>query len=201
MGNNKIEEIDINKIFSNSENPRNIKNEKFDKLCESINNFPEMLNIRPIVINSKNEIIGGNMRYKACKVIGLKKVPIIRANNLTLEQEKEFIIKDNVSSGQWDWDILGNEWDSQNLDTWGLDTWLNMDDLETKDDFMLESGEKQPYQQMSFKLADNQALIIKEAINKVKKLDDYKNVENYGNNNANGNALFYIINKWVERKK
>ena len=76
-----------------------------------------------------------------------------------------------------------------------------MDDLETKDDFMLESGEKQPYQQMSFKLADNQALIIKEAINKVKKLDDYKNVENYGNNNANGNALFYIINKWVERKK
>lgn len=133
MGNNKIEEIDINKIFSNTENPRNIKNDKFDKLCESIKSFPEMLNIRPIVINSKNEIIGGNMRYKACKVIGLKKVPIIRANNLTQEQEKEFIIKDNVSSGQWDFDILGNEWDDLDLDLWGLDVWND-----TKDNTLLE---------------------------------------------------------------
>jgi len=97
-----------------------------------------MLNIRPIVINSKNEIIGGNMRYKACKVIGLKKVPIIRANNLTQEQEKEFIIKDNVSSGQWDFDMLANEWDNLDLDLWGFDVWNN----NSLDNSLLEKEKK-----------------------------------------------------------
>jgi|TARA_R100000084_G_scaffold109301_1_gene75500 ParB-like chromosome segregation protein Spo0J len=144
----KIEQIDIKKIIANNENPRTIKNEKFDKLCESIKNFPEMMEIRPIVVNDNYEILGGNMRFRACKVVGLKKVPIIKAKNLTEEQQKEFIIKDNVNAGQWDWDMLGNEWDSLKLGDWGMDVWQPekevdysiLDDFEMDDE--LENKEK-----------------------------------------------------------
>lgn len=144
----KIEHIDIKKIIANNENPRTIKNEKFDKLCESIKNFPEMMEIRPIVVNDNYEILGGNMRFRACKVVGLKKVPIIKAKNLTEEQQKEFIIKDNVNAGQWDWDMLGNEWDSLKLGDWGMDVWQPekevdysiLDDFEMDDE--LDSKEK-----------------------------------------------------------
>lgn len=190
----KIEYININKIISNEKNPRNIKNQKFDKLCESIKNFPEMLEIRPIVVNENMEILGGNMRFKASKIVGLKKVPVIKAQNLTEEQQKEFIIKDNVNAGQWDWDVLGNEWDSVKLDDWGLDSWQNMDDIETSDDFMLSSGEKSPFQQMTFKLADEQVKKIKEKLDQIKKSEKFKNVETFGNENTNGNALFFLIN-------
>lgn len=80
-----------------------------------------MLDIRPIVVNSDMVILGGNMRYRACESAGLKEVPVIIADNLTEEQQKEFLIKDNVSGGEWDWDILANEWDSEQLSDWGLD--------------------------------------------------------------------------------
>ena len=80
-----------------------------------------MLNIRPIVVNSDMVILGGNMRYKACKEAGLKEIPIIIADNLTEEQQREFLIKDNVSGGEWDFEMLANEWDSDKLDEWGLD--------------------------------------------------------------------------------
>ena len=79
-----------------------------------------MLNIRPIVVNQDMIILGGNMRYKACKEAGLKEVPIIIAD-LTEEQQREFLIKDNTSGGEWDWEVLANEWDSEQLENWGLD--------------------------------------------------------------------------------
>lgn len=85
-----------------------------------------MLDIRPIVVNYDMVILGGNMRYKACKEAGLKEIPIIIADNLTEEQQREFLIKDNVSGGEWDWDILANEWDIDELEEWGLDV-LNKD--------------------------------------------------------------------------
>ena len=112
----------LSKIKSNPNNPRLIKGDKFNKLVESIKTFPEMLEIRPIVINKDNIVLGGNMRLKACKEAGLKKVPVIVADNLTEEQQSEFIIKDNVGFGEWDWDILANEWDTEFLNDWGLDT-------------------------------------------------------------------------------
>lgn len=117
----KIELIDISEIKENPNNPRIIKDQKFKDLVKSIKKFPEMLEIRPIVINAEMVTLGGNMRLKACKEAGLEQVPIIRAENLTEEQQKEFIIKDNVGYGEWAWDVLANEWDAQELIDWGLD--------------------------------------------------------------------------------
>ena len=120
-----FEIIDISKVKLNENNPRLIKDDKFKKLVTSIKEFPEMLKIRPIVVDENLVALGGNMRLMACKEIGLKEVPIIRANELTEEQKREFIIKDNVGFGEWDWDILANEWDNKELVEWGLDVWID----------------------------------------------------------------------------
>ena len=117
----KTEKIAISKIKPNPNNPRLIKDDKFTKLVQSIKDFPEMLDIRPIVVNDDMIILGGNMRFKACKEAGLKEIPIIIANGLSEEKQREFLIKDNVSGGEWDWDMLANEWDDIELDKWGLD--------------------------------------------------------------------------------
>ena len=119
----KIEYIKINEIKNNPKNPRLIKDDKFYKLVESINEFPEMLEIRPIVVDDNMMVIGGNMRYKACKESGFKEVPVIKASNLNEDQIKEFVIKDNTSSGSWDWDLLANEYNEATLNDWGLDVW------------------------------------------------------------------------------
>ena len=116
----KIETIQISKIKLNPNNPRLIKDDKFTNLVQSIKDFPEMLNIRPIVVNEDMIILGGNMRFKACKEAGLKEVPIIKASGLSAEKQREFLIKDNLAGGEWDWTLL-QEWDSIELGDWGLD--------------------------------------------------------------------------------
>jgi ParB-like chromosome segregation protein Spo0J len=113
--------VKISEVKANPNNPRVIKDDKFAKLVQSIKDFPKMLEIRPIVVNSDMIVLGGNMRLRACKEAGLKEVPIIMAEDLTEEQQKEFIIKDNVSGGEWDWSMLANEWDAEELGDWGLD--------------------------------------------------------------------------------
>jgi len=113
--------VKISEIKPNPNNPRLIKDDKFAKLVKSVKEFPEMLDIRPIVVNSDMIILGGNMRYKACKEAGLKEIPVIIAEGLTEQQQKEFLIKDNVAGGEWDWDMLANEWEVEQLDAWGLD--------------------------------------------------------------------------------
>ena len=125
----KIEKININKIKTNPDNPRLIKDYKFERLTKSIKGFPEMLKIRPIIVNDDMTVLGGNMRLKACKEAGLKDIYIIKASELTEEQQKEFIIKDNVNFGEWDWDMIANEWSTVNLDDWGVDVWQNTDDM------------------------------------------------------------------------
>lgn len=116
-----MERVDIKQVRPNPDNPRFIKGNKFEKLVKSIKEFPQMLDLRPIVVNQDMIVLGGNMRLKACEEAGLKEVPIIFADNLTPEQEKEFIIKDNSSFGEWDWDLLANEWNTDQLADWGLD--------------------------------------------------------------------------------
>jgi len=113
--------VKLSEIKPNESNPRLIKDEKFNKLVKSIKDFPQMLEIRPIVVNDEMVVLGGNMRLKACKEAGLKEVPIIKASSLTPEQQKEFIIKDNVGFGEWDWNIIANEWDAEQVTEWGLD--------------------------------------------------------------------------------
>jgi len=133
--------VKISEIKVNPNNPRLIKDDKFKKLVSSVKDFPEMLNIRPIVVNQDMIILGGNMRFKACKEAGLKEVPII-ITDLTEEQQKEFLIKDNVSGGEWDWDILANEWDVNDLKDWGLDLPLGYDEVleAEEDDFEVPEG-------------------------------------------------------------
>jgi hypothetical protein len=112
--------VKICDVKINPNNPRLIKDDKFAKLVQSIKDLPQMLDIRPIVVNSDMVVLGGNMRLRACKEAGLKQVPIIVADNLTEDQQREFLIKDNVSGGEWDWALL-QDWDSQQLSEWGLD--------------------------------------------------------------------------------
>ena len=116
-----VQLINISELTVNPNNPRIIKDEKFEKLVQSIKEFPDMLKYRPIVVDENNVILGGNMRFKACKAAKLKQVHVMKASELTEAQKREFIIKDNVSGGEWDWAMLQNEWDTEQLDAWGLD--------------------------------------------------------------------------------
>jgi hypothetical protein len=111
----------IGTIIPNPKNPRIIKDDKFKKLVKSIQEFPQMLELRPIVVDGNMVVLGGNMRLKACIAAGLKEVPIIVADQLTDAQKDEFIIKDNVGFGEWDWDLLANEWEVKDLFNWGVD--------------------------------------------------------------------------------
>ena len=130
----KSEKISINKLIPNPNNPRLIKDDKFKKLVQSIKDFPEMLDIRPIVVNKDMVILGGNMRYKACKEAGVKELPVI-ITDLSEEKQKEFLIKDNTAGGEWDWDIIANEWDIEQLTDWGLDVPINLEtELEAVED-------------------------------------------------------------------
>ena len=115
----------ISRIKPNPKNPRTIRDEKFEKLKKSIQDFPDMLSKRPLICftdtDSKLVVLGGNMRLKAAQDLGLKELPVILADGWTEEQKAEFLIKDNVGFGEWDWQQLANEWDTEKLDEWGLE--------------------------------------------------------------------------------
>tara|TARA_R100000963_G_C4638989_1_gene102731 strand:- start:580 stop:1029 length:450 start_codon:yes stop_codon:yes gene_type:complete len=112
--------VDIKEIKENENNPRYIRDTKFKKLVKSIKDFPEMLEFRPIIVDEDMVILGGNMRLKACKSAGLNKVWVDIVKGWSDKQKQEFIIKDNSSFGEWDWDLLANEWDVYELNEWGL---------------------------------------------------------------------------------
>jgi hypothetical protein len=130
-----MQKVKINSIKTNPKNPRLIKDDKFKKLVKSIKEFPQMLELRPIVVDENNIILGGNMRYKACIEAGLKEIFILKAEDLTEQQKNEFIVKDNVGFGEWDWDILANEWDTDKLQDWGLSTFGFEDNLSNNQDY------------------------------------------------------------------
>jgi len=132
----QVTKVKINSIKTNPKNPRLIKDDKFKKLVNSIKEFPQMLELRPIVVDENNIILGGNMRHKACIEAGLKEVYIVQAKDLTEQQKDEFIVKDNVGFGEWDWDLLANEWDTEKLTDWGLDLPLDVSvqELEAEED-------------------------------------------------------------------
>ena len=198
--------VKITEVKTNAKNPRTIKDEKFRKLVKSIQEFPDMLNKRPLIVftdvDGKYVVLGGNMRLKACKEIGLKEIPVILADEWTEEQKAEFLIKDNVGFGEWDWDILTDEWDTDKLQDWGLELPIYFNDSdELGTDFNLPEGDKAPFQQMTFTLADEQAEQIKNAITDIKQTEEYKYCETLGNENTNGNALYLIIMQWAEQRK
>jgi hypothetical protein len=143
-----IEHKNIDEILNNKDNPRTIKDENFKKLVKSIKEFPEMLEIRPIVIDENNIVLGGNMRLKACKEAGLTEVPTINIMNLTEEQKREFILKDNQSYGEWDYSVL-KDWGKDMLTGSGFEDWelidiFGVNDMESKFTAALEGSNFNP---------------------------------------------------------
>lgn len=130
-----MQKVKLSDIRPNPNNPRVIKDDKFKKLVKSIQDFPQMLELRPIVVNDEMIVLGGNMRLKALEHLGIEETYIIKAGELTDKQEQEFIIKDNVGYGEWDWEQLANEWDVEDLDEWGLDLPLDfVKEIEAEED-------------------------------------------------------------------
>lgn len=144
MADNKSVKKPISQIKPNPNNPRIIKDDKFKKLVDSLKDFPEMAEVRPVVVNKDMVILGGNMRFKAAKEAGWKEIPVTIVD-WSEEKQRQFIIKDNVSGGEWDWDTLANEWDAEELDKWGLDTpdgWN--EDAEIEEDEAPEVSDEEP---------------------------------------------------------
>jgi hypothetical protein len=131
--------VPIKKVKANKSNPRIIRDDKFRKLVRSIKEFPEMLRVRPIVVNGDMETLGGNMRLKACLEAGLKEVPVVVVEEWDEQRQKEFVIKDNLGYGEWDWDLLANEWDTQKLEEWGMDVWKG-EEMMVEDEMEGEGG-------------------------------------------------------------
>lgn len=129
-----METVNIKQVKPNPKNPRVIKDDKFRKLVKSIEEFPDMLNKRPLVcftdVDGKYVVLGGNMRLKALNELKYKEVPILLADDWTEEQKAEFLIKDNVGFGEWDWDDLANNWDAEKLDDWGLNVPVFLDEVD-----------------------------------------------------------------------
>ena len=165
--------VNISQVKPNPKNPRIIKDGKFQKLVKSIQEFPDMLNKRPLVVftdvDNKYVVLGGNMRLKACKEIGLKEIPIIVADEWTEEQKNEFLIKDNVGFGEWDWDSLANEWDAEKLDDWGLDLPILMNEP-SLDELIGEEKNKPASMKITFKTVEQ----LQEAENDIQELIDRK---------------------------
>ena len=196
-----MQTLPIGKIKANPNNPRTIKDDKFFKLVQSLKDLPEMAKVRPVVVNQDMVVLGGNMRLKAMKEAGWKEVPV-EIVDWDEDKQRQFIIKDNVGFGEWDWEMLANEWDAEQLEDWALDvTGWKLDPTQMGDEFTLPDGDKAPFQQMTFTLADEQAEQIKNAIADIKQTEEYKYAETMGNENSNGNALYLIVMQWAEQRK
>ncbi len=165
--------VKISEIKPNPKNPRTIRDDKFQKLVKSIQDFPQMLEKRPLVCftdtDGKYVVLGGNMRLKASKEVGLKELPIILADDWTEEQKAEFLIKDNVGFGEWDWDQLTSEWDAEKLDDWGLDLPIIMDEP-SLDELIGEEKNKPASMKITFKTVEQ----LQEAENDIQELIDRK---------------------------
>jgi hypothetical protein len=174
----KPNKINIQKVKNNPNNPRVIKDFKFKKLVKSIKEFPEMLKLRPIVVDENNIILGGNMRYKACLELKHDTIWAVQADDLTEKQKKQFVIKDNAGFGEWDWDILANDWDTKDLKDWGIDVWQPeeavdysvLDDIDLDDEIqtMFEQTKKSIILEFSTEQYENE---VKDLYEKLKAKD------------------------------
>lgn len=171
--------IKLNSIKPNFNNPRVIKDGNFRKLQKSIQEFPQMMALRPIVIDDDSVILAGNMRYRALQDSGVKEVPddwIKRASDLTEEQKREFIIKDNVGFGEWDWDALGNEWDDLALVDWGLDVPEQLEKDEEKEQEIALTPYSKSHVLISFSPED-----INEVMRAISTIRSYYEIEQSAN--------------------
>jgi hypothetical protein len=199
----KIVERDIRDLIPAEYNPRQLSNEQATHLEASLKRFgavdPAIINIHP---DRKNIIIGGHQRLKTAQRLGWETFPCVELE-LDKEKERELNIRLNKNTGGWDWESLSTYFEVEELTDWGFtdkELFAYSED-EFGEEFDLPDGDKEPFQQMTFTLADNQAELLSEALSDVKKLEEFKYVETFGNENGNGNALYLIISQWAERRK
>ena len=189
-------------------NPRQITEKQFSDLCDSIKRFGFQ---DPIIVNVNQErhgiIVAGHQRRKAAEHLGLDELPCVEVD-LTLEREREFNIRHNKNTGSFDMDALANFFDPEELKEYGFEDYelgvsgFNYNEEDFDEDFKLPDGEKEPFQQITFTLADEQAEQIKEALEIAKKTDGFSELKNaFGNENSNGNSIYLIVSQWAEQKK
>ncbi len=200
----------IGQIEGLKKNPRVIKDAKLALLVKSLQETPELLEHRGLLVypygDGKYVTIGGNQRLAAAKEAGFAEIWCEVLDEATsVEKLNEYIIKDNASFGDYDFDLLKLDWDIDELTDWGLDldfgeeTAVNEEDY--GEDFSLKSGDKEPFQQITFTLADSQAEFIKTQLERAKGLDAFKNICTDGNENSNGNAIYLIVLQWAGQKR
>lgn len=208
----RIEMLPISQLAENKgqivgvkPNPRVLRDDKYKRLLASLRE-DDLTGVLPLkVYGYAGEwvVIGGNMRLKALREIGgVDKVPcIIIPDAATPEVLNKIVIIDNSTYGDWDWDMLANEWNADELQDWGLDVPDDVNADQFGEEFQLPDGDKQPFQQITFSLADAQAEMIKQAIEDAKGLEEYKHQDTFGNTNSNGNAIAIIVQQWVDARK
>ena len=179
-------------------NPRQISTKQYNDLKASIKKFGL---VDPVIVNKNNTVIGGHQRLKICKELKYIEIDCV-VLDLSKEEERELNIRLNKNTGDFDMDILANEFDIDELTDWGfkhIDLDINIDKLD--DSFTLDDSDKKPFQQITFTLADKQAELIRNKIKDIKDTEEYNYIETFGNENSNGNALYLLITQWVEQKK
>lgn len=191
--------LPLNEIKANAENPRTIKREQLERLKDSIKAFPQMLYLRPLIINKDKVILGGNMRLKALKELNYSEVPVIIVEDLTPEQEKEFVLKDNLNYGEWNWDILSTDWDLTSISNWGLDIpkWVNDDEAEPEFDEDINHNYLDTYinskiKQIVLFLSAEQ---YEETINNLQRIMENEGLE------SNTEVILHLIEKYDERNR
>ena len=196
--------VKLSQVQANSANPRSISGAQFQRLVDSLLVLPKMLELRPIVVDATITALGGNMRYRAlCAIADMS----YDAISNRLAQLPDFIIKDNVGFGEWDYDTLANEWDEAELKDWGLDVWqpdesagVSPDDY--SDDFTLPDGDKSNVETVSFTLTSEQAELVKEQLKVCQQeVGEFDDVDTFGNSNKNGNAIYKIVKQWADAKR
>ena len=194
-----IEKKKINELKPAPYNARKSSEKQEANLKASLEKFGV---VEPVIFNKQTGyIVGGHFRVRELKKLGVKEVDCVIVD-LNEADEKELNIRLNANTGDWDWEMLANEWDADELEEWGLDLpGFEIDADELGEEFSLPDGDKAPFQQMTFTLADEQAEQIKNAIADIKQTEEYKYAETMGNENSNGNALYLIVMQWAEQRK
>jgi len=194
----KIEKVKIAELNPAEYNPRRMTSKQYEDLKNSLEKFGL---VDPIIINSDNTVVGGHQRLRIMRELGAELVPVVRVN-LSKEDEKELNIRLNKNTGEFDLDVLANNFEVDELKDWGfkdIEIGLNIDKLD--DTFELDDSDKKPIQNITFVLADKQVDYIKNKLNDIKKTEEFNYIETFGNENSNGNALYLLVSQWVEQKK
>jgi hypothetical protein len=193
-----IEKKKISDLIPAPYNPRQSTMKQEKHLKESLQKFGL---VEPIIFNKQTGyIVGGHFRVRELIKLGVKEVECVIVD-LNEADEKELNIRLNANTGGWDWDTLANDWEVVDLDKWGLEIPQFDRPEDFNEDFTLPEGDKEPFQQMTFTLADEQATVLQNAIAEIKRTEEYKYCETMGNENSNGNALYLIIKQWEGQRK